>query len=618
MTKKFRKLSLLIITVVFSLVLGSCSIFDGVFDQELDPSTFDQTTQEMFYMLLGDDELSINYLIANREDYGLEYYEPSLPTPSVKSVVNDLAFNTVFGRIKYYDYEKLNDDQKMTYNLLVDLVDTVNAETAEMSYLSNNYLGSYLGYQAQLPLILAEYNFYNKTDVENYIKFIELIPETFKVYYEFEVEKAEKGYGMADFVIDNVTEQCETFIAGIDNNTSFMYKVVNDKINSCAFLNADEKLFFVNRNNEVIKTCMREGYEYVKNNLPSLKGKATNTQGLAHYKGSDGSSIGKDYYQILFTDATGYDISCDDAIKYVDRKIDEYMATLNKLGSKISSNSSLYNEYIEIMTNEKFMVSSTPSGQLDLFKKYIKNDFPALSTNPEIVVKYIDESMQDNFSPAAYMVSPIDTYTTETIYLNPASIYLTDESGNLTTDLDTEYLYTTLAHEGLPGHLYQNVYFKSLDVNPIRKVLKSSGYVEGWATYAENYSYRFLSGLYSKEIIDYLITEQQLIAAIYSRIDLGIHYNGWTIEEMHSFMSEYFSVGGVEDVRAAYEQLVEIPTNYQEYFFSYLKLCDMYDSVKKVKGSSFNAKEFHKYILDCGPVPLRFVEDVINDAYGIK
>lgn len=618
MTKKFRKLSLLIITVVFSLVLGSCSLFDNIFNQELDSSTFDQTTNEMFYMLLGDDELSINYLISNRESFGLEYYEPSLPTPSVKSIVNDVAINTVFGRIKNYDYEKLNDDQKMTYNLIVDLVDSINAETSEMSYLSNNYLGSYLGYQAQLPLILAEYNFYTKTDVENYIKFIELIPSTFKAYYEFEVVKAEKGYGMADFVIDNVVEQCETFITGIDNNSSFMYKVVNEKINNLAFLNSEEKLFFVNRNNEVIKTCMREGYEYVKNNLPSLKGKATNNQGLAHYIGSDGSNIGKDYYQILFTDATGYDMSCDDAIKYVDNKINTYMAKLSKLGNKIGSNSKLYDEYVNLTTNEKFMTSSTPSGQLELYKQYIESDFPALSTNPEIVVKYIDESMQDNFSPAAYMISPIDSYTTETIYLNPASIYLTDEFGNLTSELDTEYLYTTLAHEGLPGHLYQNVYFKSQDVNPIRKVLKSSGYTEGWATYAENYSYRFLSNVYSEEIIDYLITEQQLIAAIYSRIDLGIHYNGWTLEEMHSFMSQYFGVGSVEDVRAAYEQLVEIPTNYQQYFFSYLKLCDMYDSIKTIKGDSFNAKEFHKYILDCGPVPLRFVEDVVKDAYGIK
>ena len=161
------------------------------------------------------------------------------------------------------------------------------------------------------------------------------------------------------------------------------------------------------------------------------------------------------------------------------------------------------------------MTSSTPIDHLYDFSYLIADDFPELGYVPEVKVDYIHESMQDNFSPAAYMTSPIDNKTSEKIYLNPASIYLTDEHGNITADLDTQYLYTTLAHEGFPGHLYQTAYFKELDVNPIRKVIKNSGYMDGWATYAENYVYKYLGGKYSQEIIDYLQTEQNLIAANY-------------------------------------------------------------------------------------------------------
>ncbi len=618
MSKKFRRSALLFVTIIFLFVLSGCSFFEGLFGGKEDPSTFDQTTKEMFAMLIGGDELTINYLIQNREEYGLEYFEPSLPTPSVKGVIDTAAINLLFGRIKNYDYNQLNDDQKITYNLVVDLVDGINAETSEMSYLSNNYLGSYLGYQAQLPLLLVEYNFNSKIDVENYIKFVELIPATFKAYYDFEVLKAEKNYGMADFVIENVVEQCSTFINSIDNNSSFMFKVIEQKINECSFLTPDEKLFFIERNKEVVKGAMREGYAYILDNLPSLKGKATNEKGLAHYIGSDGSSIGKDYYQLLFKDATGYDISCDDAITYVDNKINEYLAEYIRLSKVINDNSNYKNQYNQLMNEEKYMSSSTPLEQLEIYYNMIQNDFPALDVKPEIVVKYIDESMQNNFSPAAYMTSAIDSITTETIYLNPASIYLKDDLGNLTTDLDTKYLYTTLAHEGLPGHLYQNAYFKTKDVNPIRKILKSSGYTEGWATYAEYYSYNFLNEKYDDVLIDYLMIQEKLNAAIYSRIDLGIHYDGWTIEELYSFMTQYFNVSSSESLRAMYNQLVEIPTNYQQYFFTYMKISDMYDTVKTKTGSNFDAKEFHKYILDCGPAPLRFVEEVVYDAYDIK
>ena len=612
MFNKIRKTLFIAVIIVFSAILFGCGS-----SKKLDPSTFDSYTNELFGLLIGQDELTINYLIQNRSDYGLEYYEPSLPKPSLNSATGLVAINLTFGRIKNYDYEQLNDDQKMTYNVLVDLVDKINAESSEMGYLDNNYLGSYLGYQAQLPLLLTEYHFYKEEDIISYLKFLEIVPSTFKAYYDFEVEKASKGYGMADFVIDKVVGQCENFISGIDNNTSFMYHVVNKKINECSFLTADKKQFYVERNSELLRTCMKFGYLYIKENLPTLKGKGKNDMGLAHYVGNSGN-IGKEYYQLLFKDATGYDITCDDAIQYVDAKISQYVDELNRLSSKIKSSSSLSEQYQNLVSNEKFMTTSSPLEQLELYYELTQEDFPSLSVKPEIVVKYIDESMQKNFSPAAYMTSPIDNITTETIYLNPASIYLKDESGNLTDSLDTEYLYTTLAHEGLPGHLYQTAYFKSLDVNPIRKVLKNSGYVEGWATYAENYAYNFMLGKYDQAIIDYLQTEQLLVAAVYSRIDLGIHYNGWTVEELHSFMSNYFSIGDVSSVVAAYQQLVEIPTNYQQYFFTYLKINDIYDTVSSKLGSNFNVKNFHKSFLDCGPAPLRYVEDKLYSDYGIK
>ncbi|MFR7880924.1 MAG: hypothetical protein ACLU5J_05200 [Christensenellales bacterium] len=105
----------------------------------------------------------------------LRYQHPGLTSDASKVLIN-----LTIGSIKRYDYNKLNEDQKMTYNIIVDLVDNINAKTMEMGYLSNNYLGSYLGYQAQLPLLLVEYKFRTKLDIENYFKYLDLVPETLK------------------------------------------------------------------------------------------------------------------------------------------------------------------------------------------------------------------------------------------------------------------------------------------------------------------------------------------------------------------------------------------------------------------------------------------------------
>ena len=60
------------------------------------------------------------------------------------------------------------------------------------------------------------------------------------------------------------------------------------------------------------------------------------------------------------------------------------------------------------------------------------------------------------------------------------------QSGQMRDDLT---LFTTLAHEGYPGHLYQTIFYESTDPDPVRSIFNFGGYVEGWATYAEMCSY---------------------------------------------------------------------------------------------------------------------------------
>ncbi len=69
------------------------------------------------------------------------------------------------------------------------------------------------------------------------------------------------------------------------------------------------------------------------------------------------------------------------------------------------------------------------------------------------------------------------TSLTTWIYINRASTY---------TALD---LYTTLAHEGYPGHLYQTILSGSTTLGSVRNLLNFGGYIEGWATYVEMYAY---------------------------------------------------------------------------------------------------------------------------------
>jgi uncharacterized protein (DUF885 family) len=588
--KKMRKFLFILVLFVFTLLTTSCKKIV----ENIDPGDFDEYTEKLFGTLIGNDEMTIHFLFKNRDKLPIEKTNLSLPTPGSNSALGVAIINLYFGPIKNYDYNTLSFDQKMTYNVIVDLLDSINEKTGDMVYLDNNYLGSYLGYQAQLPILFAEYRFDNVQDVENYFGLMKLVPETFKEYVNYEFDKADAGYGMPDFVIDKVIDQCIEFISSGDDH--FLISTFPERL-EVLNLTDKQKEKYIEENKDIVKSYLNEGYAYVRDSLPKLKGSSTNEMGLAHYKkiNDDGkvTEIGKEYYAYLFKDATGYEDSIPDAINYIQSHLDEIIRNI----VTISQN----NPNIGDIVDSVVLMDNSPEEQMELYKKMIVGHFPQIEKYPEINIKNVHPSMEDHFSPAAYISSPIDDFDQESIFLNQLRI-----------DGDYNYLYTTLAHEGIPGHMYQNIYFKSQDTNIIRKVLKNSGYMEGWATYSELYMYNFVEGL-SDDVIQYMKNYDILNGVLTARLDMGIHYEGWTLEETCEFLSKYFKGYTLETTRPIYEQLVEVPTNSQTYYYTYFKLCDMYERAENALGSKFSALDFHKLILDCGPVPLRFVETVVDE-----
>ena len=105
-------------------------------------------------------------------------------------------------------------------------------------------------------------------------------------------------------------------------------------------------------------------------------------------------------------------------------------------------------------------------------------------------IRSVHKSMEEFLSPAFYLTPPLDTRTPNTIYIN---------HGRSISNLE---LFTTLSHEGFPGHLYQTVYFGRQNPSHIRYLIDSSGYVEGWATYVESYAYGYAADYLSCQSSD--------------------------------------------------------------------------------------------------------------------
>ncbi|MDO4323943.1 MAG: DUF885 family protein, partial [Lachnospiraceae bacterium] len=241
--------------------------------------------------------------------------------------------------------------------------------------------------------------------------------------------------------------------------------------------------------------------------------------------------------------------------------------------------------------------SASPTALLTELRQKITTDFPLL---PEVScnVKYVHKSLQKYLSPAFYLTPAIDDYENNVIYINPASDYNTLE------------LFTTLAHEGYPGHLYQSVYFSAQEPDLLRNLLDVGGYTEGWATYVEMYSY----SLWDENPTYAALCQRNrsFTLGLASLLDIGIHYHGYTLEEVTAFLEKLGF--GKETAQSLFNSILQSPANYLQYYVGCLNFYQLRDDVKAVQKEQFSLREFHRLVLETGPAPFDILRKQLGKA----
>ena len=190
---------------------------------------------------------------------------------------------------------------------------------------------------------------------------------------------------------------------------------------------------------------------------------------------------------------------------------------------------------------------------------------------------------------------PIDRPQDNSIYINNGS---TNTARNL---------YSTLAHEGYPGHMYQTLYFNKHNTCNLRKLLSFSSYSEGWATYVEYYSYSLNNGL-DPDLGELLRHNAAFTLALYAILDVNIHYEGWDIRQVEDYLNHYFRISDSSVITTIYYDIAENPANYLEYYVGYLEILGMQREAKKTLGSRYTNMEFNRFLLDIGPAPFSVIK----------
>lgn len=572
--KIFLILPCCLLVILISFLSGNA--FWSSLHAESSDRQFRTFTRSLFQTEVSANTISLHYTLRSPSDYGIADIPATYGSLSSDPVAAKASVRNVLSSLQEFDPDTLSSENALTFKILDTYLK--NASTGTDYLLYQEPLGPVSGIHTQLPVLLSEYSFYDTQDVETYLALLKETPSYFDSVIRFEQKKAASGLFMPDYQADSVLDTCQSFIdMGKEN---YLVSTFNERIASLDLLPENKKDSFQKENMKLVTEEIYPAYQNLITAIKSLKGKGMNEQGLSHFP------YGKKYYEYLVRQTTG----CNESISRL------RLMTRAQILEDLSAMQKILFPADAALTQASVLEQTSPDSMLDDLRSKITDTFPEIP-DVDFQVKYVPESMQDYLSPAFYMIPAIDNLTENVIYIN---------NGQTASGLN---LYTTLAHEGYPGHLYQTVYFSASEPDPIRSILDFGGYVEGWATYAEMMSY-YLAPLPKTEA-SLLQKNNSVILGLYALADMGIHYDGWSVTDTVRFFSDY----GINDpnaVQSVYKLIIGSPANYLKYYIGYLKFYELKKEMADAMGNQFSQKEFHRAVLDVGPAPFEIVYDEVE------
>jgi len=164
---------------------------------------------------------------------------------------------------------------------------------------------------------------------------------------------------------------------------------------------------------------------------------------------------------------------------------------------------------------------------------------------------------------------------------------------------------TLVHHEAIPGHHFQlAIQMEAKDLPYFRRraaFMAGSGYVEGWALYAEQLAVE--NGWYDGDPVGHL---GQLYGALFRArrlvVDTGLHAMKWTRQQAIDY--------GITPQEV--DRYVTWPGQACAYMLGRLRIEALREKARQQLGDRFEIKQFHNVVLLTGDVPLTVLEQAVE------
>lgn len=537
---------------------------------------FDRFLNSCFREYAAENTVTLHFKLSNPSAYGIK-------TP-VSPTYGDLSSDTLkkncsrskelLQKLYTFPTSNLTKKQKLTWQIFQDYLN--ESIMNEKYILYSSPLGTN-GLQSEIPVTLSEYRLDNEKDIKDYLSLVNQVPELFTQILDFEQERRNAGIISPSFVISDTIDQIDQFLNASEEN-NLLIQSFEERLAEVEPLSKDQKASYIANNRLLVTDKVLPAYKSLKTSLQAYTNDSKNTSSkerLCEYKN------GQDYYKFLLMSNVGTDFSPEDCITILESQLKN---TVKDISSLTTKNKDLYTESLSATP-----ALSAPKEIMNTLKNDSLIDFPEIK-NISCQLKNVPDALSGTSACAFYLVPPIDSTKDNIIYINKSRV-------------DSNELFSTLAHEGYPGHLYQTNYFLTTNPSPLRTFLHCAGYDEGWGTYAQLYSYNFIEfknvdEQTTKQLRQLYRDNDLLSLSLSSLSDLYVNYKNYDENALANYLQTYgIDKDGAQNL---YRYVIENPTTYLSYSIGCYELDQLKQTMADSLGKAFKISDFHEAVLNVG------------------
>lgn len=559
---------------ILGLFLMISSILTPIHAEE----SFSDFEDELFQEMMSEDYTTLHFSLRDYQKYGIEKPDVNIGDASWDDYEDSVEdCDEYLKKLQSFDYDSLSETEQKDYRTIAFYLER-NKELNSYPYFDWAF-NSAEGVIDNLLTTFTEFVFYEKEDIDDYLTTLASVPAYLDQCLENTKKQAAKGYFLTDAMLKATEDAIEKFVDKKDDNE--LIKIFNENIDAFDGLSAEEKEAYKKKNQEIVLNAYIPSYEKVAEELQKLKGSRKADYNVSSLDG------GSEYYAALARYKTSIDADVETILdictQYIEKSVDE-------LYDIMQNHSEATEETLDFDSAED--VLSYLEGHLDAFPVLDKVYYN---------VQYLDPSVANDSIVAYYLSPPVDDMRDNVIKIN----------GNNVSDVID--LYTTLAHEGFPGHLYQTNYYIQQQPSLLRTQLTMMGYQEGWGMFAEGQALH-VSGL-SEYVSEYQKINIELNYVLSAAVDLGVNGLGWSTKDVSKYLDRLDLNGSI--AKDLYDFATLQPGTILPYGVGIAMFELLENKAKNALGNDFDQKAFNEVLLNDGNRPFEVVEDDVNAYCGI-